>query len=94
MLWTLKGQLKFQPKTSIKKKKTHKPRDINLNTGDFMKKVPTATFALMDRWIVSIGRIYTPSTFNMKSAVASYPEMKKCNLFWLYLSILLFPLDV
>ena len=35
----------------------------NLNTGDFMKKVPTATCALRDKYIVSIERVYTPSTF-------------------------------
>ena len=40
-----------------------------LNIGDFMKKVPTATFALRDRYIASIERVYTPSTFYMKSAV-------------------------
>ena len=34
-----------------------------------MKKVPTATFSLRDRYIVSIERVYTPSTFYMKSAV-------------------------
>ena len=38
-------------------------------TGDFMKKVPTATCALRDRYIVSIERVYTLSTFYMKSAV-------------------------
>ena len=38
-------------------------------TGDFMKKVPTATCALRDRYIVSIERVYTPSTFYIKSAV-------------------------
>ena len=38
-------------------------------TGDFMKKVPKATFALRDRQIVSIERVYTPSTFYMKTAV-------------------------
>ena len=34
-----------------------------------MKKVPTATSALRDRYIVSIERVYTPSTFYMKSSV-------------------------
>ena len=41
----------------------------NVHTGDFMKKVPTATCALRDRYIVSIERVYTLSTFYMKSAV-------------------------
>ena len=40
-----------------------------IDTGDFMKKVPTATCALRDRYIVSIERVYTHSTFYMKSAV-------------------------
>ena len=35
-----------------------------------MKRVPTATSALRDRKIVSIERVYTPSTLYMKSAVA------------------------
>ena len=39
-------------------------------TGDFMKKVPSATCALRDRWIVSIEQVYTTSTFYMKSAVS------------------------
>ena len=45
---------------------------LHSGTGDFMKKVPTATCALIDRQIqiVSIERVYTPSTFYMKSAVA------------------------
>ena len=36
-----------------------------LDSGDFMKKVTTATCALRDRWIVSIERVYTPRTFYM-----------------------------
>ena len=40
-----------------------------LATGDFMKKVPTATFVLRDRYIVSLELVYTPNTFYMKSAV-------------------------
>ena len=43
-----------------------------LYTGNFMKKVPTATCALRDRQIVSIERVYTPSTFYMKFAVYEY----------------------
>ena len=39
------------------------------STGDFMKKVPTATCALRDRKIDFIERVYTSSTFYMKSAV-------------------------
>ena len=39
------------------------------DTGDFIKKVLTATCALRDRQIVSIERVYTSSTFYMKSAV-------------------------
>ena len=35
----------------------------DLCTGDFMKKVPTATCALRDRYIVSIEGVYTPRTF-------------------------------
>ena len=37
-----------------------------------MKKVPTATCALRDRWMVSIEWVYTPGTFFffMKSAVS------------------------
>ena len=46
---------------------------VHTCTGNFMKKVPTATCALGDRWIVSIERVYAPSTFNMKSAVAELP---------------------
>ena len=42
---------------------------IDIDTGDFMKNVPTATCALRDRQIVSIELVYTPSTFYMKSAV-------------------------
>ena len=38
-------------------------------TGDFMKKIPTATCALRDRYIVSIERVFTTSTFYMKSTV-------------------------
>jgi len=38
------------------------------STGDFMKKVLTATCALRDR-IVSIEQVYTPSTFYMNLAV-------------------------
>ena len=38
-------------------------------TGDFMKKVPTATCALRNRKVVSVERVYTPSTFYIKSAV-------------------------
>ena len=34
-----------------------------------MKKVPTATCALRDKYIVSIERVYTPSTFYIQSAV-------------------------
>ena len=34
-----------------------------------MKKVLRATCALRDRYIVSIERVYTPSTFYVKSAV-------------------------
>ena len=45
---------------------------IHLSTGDFMKKVPTATCALRDRWIVSIERVYTPTSFYMESAVSTY----------------------
>ena len=37
--------------------------------GDFMKKVLLATWVLRDRWIVVIERVYTASTFFMKSAV-------------------------
>ena len=40
-----------------------------LTTGDFMKKVPTATCALRYRQKVYIERVYTPSTYYMKSAV-------------------------
>ena len=43
-------------------------------TGDFMKNVPTATCALVDRQIVSIERVYTPSTFYMKSSVSFSKE--------------------
>ena len=35
-----------------------------------MKKVPTATCALMDRNIVSIERVKTPSTFYVKSSLS------------------------
>ena len=35
-----------------------------------MEKVPTATCALRDRYIVSIERVYTPSAFYMKLAVS------------------------
>ena len=38
-------------------------------TGDFMKKVLLATWALRDRQIVFIKGVYTESTFFMKSAV-------------------------
>ena len=41
-----------------------------------MKKVPTATFDLGDRKIVSIELVYTPSTFYMKSAVV-YPFYRR-----------------
>ena len=37
-----------------------------------MKKVLRATCALRDRYIVSIERVYTPSTFYVKSAVYVY----------------------
>ena len=37
-----------------------------------MKKVPTATCAFRDRWIVSIERVYTQRTFYMKSAVLKF----------------------
>ena len=40
------------------------------SSGDFMKKVPTATCAFRDKYIISIECVYTPSTFYMKSAVA------------------------
>ena len=40
-----------------------------------MKKVLTATCALRDRYIVSIERLYTPSTFYMKSAVVNKEDM-------------------
>ena len=40
-----------------------------------MKMVPTATYALRNRKIVSIEGVYAPSTFYMKSAVY--------NLYWL-----------
>jgi len=40
-----------------------------------MKKVPTATCVLGDRYIVSIERVYTPSTFYMKSAVCHFVEI-------------------
>ena len=43
-----------------------------LATGDFIKKVLTATCGLRDRQIVSIEQVYTPSTFYMKPAVYSY----------------------
>jgi hypothetical protein len=45
------------------------PCNQDANTGDLEKKVPTATCVLRDRYIVSIERVYTPSTFYMKSAV-------------------------
>ena len=45
------------------------------STGDFMKKVPTATCALRDRKIVSIEWVYTPSTFYMKPVVSIYPSV-------------------
>ena len=48
---------------------------MNCHTGNFMKNVPTATCALMDRLIVSIERVSTPSTFYMKSAV---PHLVHC----------------
>ena len=37
-----------------------------------MRKVPTATCALRDRYIVAIEGVYTPSTFYRKSAVSDY----------------------
>ena len=42
-----------------------------------MKKVPTATCALSNRYIVSIEWVYTPSTFNMKSVVYKEIIIKK-----------------
>ena len=43
---------------------------------DFMKMVPTATCALRDRQIISLERVYTPSTFYMKSAVFQPVQIK------------------
>ena len=37
-----------------------------------MKKVPQLPVCTMDRLIVSIERVYTPSTFYMKSFVSNY----------------------
>ena len=39
-------------------------------TGDFIKKLPEANYALRNRLIISIERVYTSSTFYMKSALA------------------------
>ena len=41
------------------------------------KKGPIATCALRDRWIDSIERVYTPSTFYMKSAVLHSPALHR-----------------
>ena len=41
-------------------------------TGDFMKKVPQLPVCTRDRQIVSIERVYAPSTFYMKSSVDKY----------------------
>ena len=42
-----------------------------------MKKVLTAACALRERKIVSIERLYTSSTFHMKSAVPDPPPLVK-----------------
>ena len=42
------------------------------DTGDFMKKIPTATCALRDS---SIEQVYNPSTFYLKSAVDSWIDI-------------------
>ena len=50
-------------------------------TGDFMKKVPTATCALRDRQIFSTERVHTTSTFYMKSSVPVYSGIdRQCSL--------------
>ena len=54
---------KKKRKKSIIRKKTCK------HTGNFMKKVLPATWALRDRLIVLIELVYTESTFYMKPAV-------------------------
>ena len=56
--------------------------DTYIHTGDFMKKVLTTTCALKDRYIVSIERVYTPSTFYMKSAVCEKGPIKKETFLW------------
>jgi len=51
------------------------------NTGDFMKKVPQLPVWARDRQIVSIDRVYTPSTFYMKSSVHHFLSQKKTLLY-------------
>ena len=46
-------------------------------TGDFMKKVPQLPVCNRDRQIVYIERVYTPSTFYMKSSVCKSVEVRE-----------------
>ena len=61
---------------------TDKPMEIQIGTatGNFKKKLPTATCKLRDRWIVSIERVYTPSTFYTKSDVVYASSETRSNL--------------
>jgi len=46
-----------------------------------MKKVLLATWALRDRWIVVIERVYTKSTFFMKSVVSRLSKIVFYTIF-------------
>ena len=58
------------------------PSSVKGSTADFIKKVPTATCALKDRWIVSIEQVYSPSTFYMKLAVCN--EKKSLSIYYIF----------
>ena len=63
------------PQTTKKKRKNSiikKKPCICKHTGNFMKKVLPATWALRDRLIVLIELVYTESTFYMKPAVCNH----------------------
>ena len=51
-----------------------------MNTGDFMKKVFQLPVCTKDREIVSIERVYTPSTFYMQSSVAQIVNCVEWNI--------------
>ena len=64
---------------SLSKRDTHSHTHTRLfDTGDFMKRYTQLPCALRDRQIVSIERVYTLSTFYIKSAVLEEPWLLIC----------------